>query len=354
MKKVLVTGAGGLIGSAAVAFFCDKGFEVFGIENDMRSYFFGEAGSVAWNVEALSEAHDNFEVFPIDIRDEKEIFEFFSEQTFDLIIHTAAQPSHDWAASEPLTDFGVNAHGTLVLLEATRKYSPGAVFVFMSTNKVYGDLPNSLPVIEKETRYELPTEHELFNGINESMSIDASTHSLFGVSKAAADLAVQEYGRYFGMKTCCFRGGCLSGPSHSGVKLHGFLSHLVKSIVNEEEYTIFGYNGKQVRDNIHSNDVVSAIYNFYLKPKSAAVYNLGGTRESNVSMKEAIAKIEELSGKKAKIKYEDTSRKGDHIWYITDMSKFRTDYPEWKIEKPIEKLLEEMVAFELAKASARL
>ena len=342
MKKVLVTGAGGLIGSASVEFFAAEGFSVFGIENNLRKYFFGEGGSVEWNVARLKEKFD-CDTIDLDIRIEKDVNAFFEKHLFDLIIHTAAQPSHDWAAKEPLTDFDVNARATLILLEAARKYSPEAVFVFMSTNKVYGDLPNKLPFIEKDLRFELPDGHQYFNGIDESMSIDASTHSLFGVSKTAADLAVQEYGRYFGMKTVCFRGGCLSGPAHSGVALHGFLSHLVKSIVNEKIYTVFGHNGKQVRDNLHSYDVASAIYEFYKNPKSAAVYNLGGTRESNISMKEAIKKIEALCGKKAKIEYNDMARVGDHIWYITDMSRFKKDYPDWKITKPVDVLLDEMV-----------
>lgn len=347
MPKVLITGAGGLVGSEAVSFFCERGFAVVGIENNMRQYFFGDGGSVKWNLKRLTEKWDAFSVYPIDIRDEKAVNAVFDEHAFDLIIHTAAQPSHDWAAKEPFTDFSVNANGTLVLLEALRNIATEAVFIYASTNKVYGDLPNSLPVVEKETRYELPEDHQYYNGIDETMSIDQNMHSLFGVSKAAADLMVQEYGRYFDLKTAVFRGGCLSGSLHSGVELHGFLSYLVKCVVTGRPYTIFGYKAKQVRDNIHSFDVVNAFYHFYQEPKVAAVYNIGGTRHSNVSMQEAIDKIERITGKKAQFRISADARKGDHIWYVSSMERFKADYPAWGFTYTIDSLLEEMCAFEM-------
>lgn len=338
------------MGSEAVSFFCERGFSVVGIENNMRQYFFGEGGSVEWNLKRLTERWDAFSVYSIDIRDAKAVNAVFDEHAFDCIIHTAAQPSHDWAAQEPFTDFSVNANGTLVLLEALRNIAPEAVFIYASTNKVYGDLPNSLPVVEKETRYELPEDHQYYNGIDETMSIDQNMHSLFGVSKAAADLMVQEYGRYFNLKTAVFRGGCLSGSLHSGVELHGFLSYLVKCVVTERPYTIFGYKAKQVRDNIHSFDVVNAFYHFYQKPKVSAVYNIGGTRHSNVSMQEAIDKIEGITGKKAQFRISEDARKGDHIWYVSNMERFKADYPAWDFTYTIDSLLEEMCTFEIERA----
>jgi CDP-paratose 2-epimerase len=347
MKKILITGAGGLIGSEAVSFFCKKDFEVVGIDNNMRSYFFGEKGSVLWNIETLKKAHKNFIHLTTDIRQHKEVEEVFSQHAFDLIIHTAAQPSHDWAAKEPYTDFSVNAQGTLTLLETTRQSCPQAVFIFLSTNKVYGDHPNELPFIETETRFELPQDHKFFRGIDETMSVDQCKHSLFGASKLAADILTQEYGRYFNMKTAVFRGGCLTGAQHSGVELHGFLSYLVKSIVGGAPYTINGYKGKQVRDNICSYDVVNACYEFYKKPRVAEVYNIGGSRHSNISMREAIAYIEAKTKKKAKVTYSEQARTGDHIWYITDVSKFKSHYPEWNYTLTIEALLDRMCEFEL-------
>lgn len=341
-KKVLVTGSAGLIGSEAVRFFCKKGFEVIGIDNDARKYFFGIGASTDWNRRFLEKEYKNYRHFSTDIRDEKSIEEIFSKNDFSLIIHTAAQPSHDWAVKEPLTDFTINAVGTLVLLESFRKYSPDAVFIFTSTNKVYGDNPNKLPFIEFETRYELDKSHKYYNGIDEKMSLDDCTHSIFGVSKTSADLMVQEYGRYFGLKTGVFRGGCLTGPAHSGAQLHGFLAYLASSIVKNREYTVFGYKGKQVRDNIHSYDVVNAFFHFYQKPKVGEVYNLGGSRYSNISVLEAITKIKEITGKKAKIKYEDKNRIGDHIWYISDVSKFQSHYPDWKYTYDQDKILEEL------------
>jgi CDP-paratose 2-epimerase len=351
MQKVLVTGAGGLIGSAAVSFFCKKDFEVIGIDNNMRAYFFGEKGSVLWNIEALKKDHKNFIHLTTDIRQHKEVEAVFSKHAFDLIIHTAAQPSHDWAAKEPYTDFAVNAQGTLTLLETTRQYCPQAVFIFLSTNKVYGDHPNELPLIETETRYELPPDHKFYRGIDESMSVDQCKHSLFGASKLAADVLTQEYGRYFNMKTAVFRGGCLTGAQHSGVELHGFLSYLVKSIVRGTPYTINGYKGKQVRDNICSRDVVNACYEFYRKPRIAEVYNLGGSRHSNISMREAIAYIEAKTKKKANVTYSEQARTGDHIWYISDVSKFKSHYPDWDYTVTIEALLDRMCEFELAQQS---
>lgn len=342
MKKVLITGSGGLIGSESTRFFCNKGFEVIGIDNDMRARFFGDEASTKWNSELLVKSFKNYRHLSIDIRDEEKIEELFSKEKFDLIIHCAAQPSHDWAAKDPYTDFTINANGTLYLLDNFRKYSPDAVFIFTSTNKVYGDTPNLLPLIEKETRFELPENHKYYNGIDESMSIDNSKHSLFGVSKLAADLLVQEYGKYFNLKTAVFRGGCLTGPAHSGTELHGFLAYLIKCIKTGRKYSIYGYKGKQVRDNIHSYDLVNAFYQCYLEPRCGEVYNMGGSRHSNISMLEAIEKIEELTGKKANIEYIDQNRLGDHIWYISDVSKFKEHYPEWNYKYDIDMILKEM------------
>ncbi len=340
-KKVLITGSAGLIGSESVKFFCEKDFEVTGIDNDMRSQFFGAEASTKWNSDLLSKSYSSYKHVSMDIRDQKEMTGLFEKEGFDLIIHCAAQPSHDWAAKDPFTDFTVNANGTLNVLENYRKHSPDAVFIFTSTNKVYGDTPNTLPLIEQETRYELPADHPFYNGIDETMSIDNSKHSLFGVSKAAADLLVQEYGKYFGLRTAVFRGGCLTGPAHSGTELHGFLAYLVKCIITGRKYTIYGYKGKQVRDNIHSYDLVNAFYNVYLHPRKGEVYNMGGSRHSNVSMLEAIRKIEELTGKKANIEYAENNRIGDHIWYISDVSKFKKHYPDWSFKYDIDMILEE-------------
>lgn len=342
--NILVTGSAGLIGSEAVKHFCNQGHSVHGIDNDMRKYFFGEAASTDWNRKQLEQTFPNYTHHTLDIRDLAGLEALFKEHRFDQVIHTAAQPSHDWAAKEPLTDFGVNAQGTLNMLEMTRLYSPEAVFIFTSTNKVYGDTPNTLPLLELETRYELPLDHPFYKGIDESMSIDHSTHSVFGASKVAADVMVQEYGRYFGMKTGVFRGGCLTGPSHSGAKLHGFLAYLVLSIAKGEPYTIMGYKGKQVRDNIHSSDVIAAFEAFAENPHCGEAYNLGGTRFSNISMREAISKVEILLDTKADVTYTDENRIGDHIWYISDMSKFQSHYPSWKQQYDIDAILEEMVA----------
>lgn len=345
MKKILITGSAGLIGSQAVSFFIEHGHSVVGIDNDMRSYFFGQDASTSWNKEKLiHDFKDKYEHKDVDIRNKEQIEEIMKNNEFDLIIHTAAQPSHDWAAKEPFTDFSVNAEGTLVLLENCRKYCPEAVFIFTSTNKVYGDMPNSLPLIEQDTRYEISKEHDFHeHGIDETMSIDQSKHSVFGASKVAADILVQEYGRYFNLKTACFRGGCLTGPAHSGAELHGFLAYLAKCVVTGKKYTIFGYKGKQVRDNIHSYDLVNAFYHFYKNPRSGEVYNIGGSRHSNISMKEAIAKLEKITGKKANIEYTDQNREGDHIWYISDVRKFQNHYPGWSYKYSMDQLLNEIV-----------
>ncbi len=333
MDIAIITGSAGLIGSEAVKFFADKGFEIVGIDNNMRKYFFGVEASTAWNAENLKETVSGYTHYEADIRKEKEIEKIFSKYGKDIkvIIHTAAQPSHDWAAKEPFTDFTVNANGTLVMLEMTRKYCTDAVFIFTSTNKVYGDSPNFLPLVEGETRWEIDESHKYYeNGIDESMSIDQTKHSLFGASKVAADVLVQEYGRYFEMKTACFRGGCLTGPGHSGTQLHGFLAYLLKCAIMGDSYTVFGYKGKQVRDNIYSYDLVNMFWHFYQNPRKGEVYNAGGGRHSNCSMLEAIKTCEELTGKKMNWTYSETNRIGDHIWWISDVSKFRNHYPEWE------------------------
>lgn len=342
-KKVLITGSAGLIGSESAKFFANLGFHIYGIDNNMRQYFFGKEASTQWSKRKLIKGlKDKYTHYATDIRNNKKLEEIFKKNKFDLIIHTAAQPSHDWAAKEPATDFTVNALATLYLLENFRKYCPEAVFIFTSTNKVYGDTPNNLPLIETKTRFELPQNHPYYKGIDETMSIDNSKHSLFGASKVAADIMVQEYGKYFGLKTGIFRGGCLTGPAHSGTRLHGFLAYLAKCIVTGKKYMIYGYKGKQVRDNIHSYDLVNAFYNFYNKPRSGEVYNMGGSRHSNVSMLEAIEKIEKITGKKAKYEYKDENRSGDHIWYISDVSKFKSHYPDWEYKYDIDKILEEI------------
>ena len=350
----IITGSTGLIGSSASEYFLTKGIKVLGIDNDLRSYFFGKIGSNKWKEKILKKnklySHCN-----IDIRNKDKIFEIFrvNKKKIKAIIHTAAQPSHDWAAKEPFTDFHVNATGTLNLLEAYRKYCPNASFLFTSTNKVYGDTPNFLPLEEKKLRYEIKRSHKYFKkGIDEKMSLDHTTHSLFGASKASADLLVQEYGRYFNLKTVCFRGGCLTGENHTGAQLHGFLSFLVKTIVSDKKYSVFGYKGKQVRDNIHSLDVVSAFSAFINKPKIGGnVYNIGGGRENSCSILEAIDLIEKISNKKSKYKILSKNRIGDHMWWISDNSKFKKDFPSWKIKITLKKSLEQMVNFETTKTT---
>ena len=329
MSSVLITGSGGLIGSESVKFFSKMNFSVTGIDNDMRKYYFGDEASTSWNIAKLKEENPGYQHISADIRDKEAVSEIFRKQKFDLIIHCAAQPSHDWAAREPYTDFEVNAYGTLVMLENLRNHAPQSTFIFTSTNKVYGDRPNELALIEQETRFELAESHPSYEGIDETMSIDQSKHSLFGASKASADLFVQEYGKYFGLHTVCFRGGCLTGPAHSPAELHGFLAYLVRCIATGRKYTIFGYNGKQVRDNIHSFDLVNAFFHFYQNPRVGEVYNMGGSRHSNISMIEAIQKIETILGKKGVIEYSETNRIGDHIWYISDVRKFKNHYPGW-------------------------
>lgn len=342
-RKILITGSAGLIGSEAAKFFANQGFNIIGIDNDMRQYFFGKEASTTWNRNRLKELlRDKYTHYSIDIRDNKKLEKVFKKHKFDLIIHAAAQPSHDWAAKEPVTDFTVNALATLYLLEHYRKYSPEAVFIFTSTNKVYGDTPNSLPLKELKTRYELSERHKFYKGIDESMSMDNSKHSIFGASKVAADIMVQEYGRYFGLKTTVFRGGCLTGPAHSGTKLHGFLAYLIKCVATNTPYTIFGYKGKQVRDNIHSFDLVNAFYHVYRMPRSGEVYNIGGSRHSNTSILEAITKSEAILGKKANVKYANENRIGDHVWYISDVSKFKSHYPKWNFSYTNDMLIEEI------------
>jgi len=345
MKTVVVTGSGGLIGSESVRYFCQKGFFVIGIDNDTRAYFFGEEASTKWALQELSNQFPNFKNYDIDIRDFAAISKVFNEYSSDieLIVHAAAQPSHDWAAKEPFTDFTINANGTLNLLEATRNYCDKAAFIFTSTNKVYGDTPNYLPLNELDTRWEISEDHAYYkNGIDELMSIDNSKHSIFGASKVAADVMVQEYGKYFGMNTGVFRGGCLTGPNHSGAELHGFLAYLMKCAINGNKYTIFGYKGKQVRDNIHSFDLVEMFWHFYKNPRQGEVYNAGGGRFSNCSMQEAISMCEEITGNKMNYEYSNTNRIGDHIWYISDLSKFQNHYPEWEQKYNISKILEDI------------
>tara|TARA_B100000212_G_scaffold339971_1_gene319479 strand:+ start:3299 stop:4351 length:1053 start_codon:yes stop_codon:yes gene_type:complete len=330
IKKVLVTGSSGLIGSEVVKFFCLKGFQVHGIDNNMREIFFGKKGSTLTNLDRLKNLYSGFINYEIDIRDRKSIYEIVKNINPDLIVHTAAQPSHDKAAEIPILDFEVNALGTLNLLEAARNSCIDSPFIHMSTNKVYGDNPNKFRLVEMETRWEFGDDYYT-KGINETLSIDNTTHSLFGVSKASSDLLVQEYGRYFQMPTCCLRGGCLTGPSHAGVELHGFLNYLIKTNINRNKYTIFGYKGKQVRDNIHSWDVANFIYEFFLSPKIASIYNIGGGYKNSISLLESINKIEEISGKKMIYEYSNKSRIGDHICYYSDLTNIKRDYPNWHI-----------------------
>ncbi len=344
MKIAVITGSGGLIGSEAVSFFADKFDLIIGIDNNLREYFFGQSSSTKWNVERIEEKYPNYRHYNIDIRNYTELENVFQQYANDiaLVVHAAAQPSHDWAAKEPLTDFTVNANGTLNLLELTRQYSLQAVFIFTSTNKVYGDTPNTLPLEEKELRWEIKESHPYFKGIDESMNIDHCKHSVFGASKVAADIMVQEYGRYFNMKTGIFRGGCLTGPNHSGAQLHGFLSYLMKCAISKEHYTILGYKGKQVRDNIHSFDLVNMFWNFYINPGCGEVYNAGGGRTVNCSILEAINECELITGNKMNYSYSETNRIGDHIWYISDVSKFKSHYPSWDYKYGMKEILTEI------------
>lgn len=355
MPIALVTGSGGLIGSESVAYFVEQGFDVVGLENDMRAYFFGPEASTMPSSARLAERMGSaFTPLGLDIRDQAGVLALFAKhgRAIELVVHTAAQPSHDWAAREPFTDFSVNATGTLNLLEATRQHCPEATFVFTSTNKVYGDTPNRLPLQELKTRWELPEDHVWFDGIPTTMSIDHCTHSLFGASKVAADVLVQEYGRYFDMPTVCFRGGCLTGPHHAGAQLHGFLAYLMKCTVTAQPYTIFGYEGKQVRDNIHAHDVVRAFHAFHRDPKAAAVYNLGGGRQSNVSMLEAITLCQEIAGRQLDWTLSAENRIGDHQWYVSDLVAFEGDYPDWKLTYGIADVLRDIHSFNVEQWTA--
>jgi len=345
MKIALITGSAGLIGSESVCFLAGKFDLIVGIDNDMRAYFFGKEASTAWNQERLQSTYHNYIHHNVDIRHYPSLERIFKTYSTDikLIVHTAAQPSHDWAAKEPVTDFTINANSTLNLLELMRLECPEAVFIFTSTNKVYGDNPNLLPLTQLEKRWEIDPSHAYAeHGIDERMSLDHTTHSIFGVSKMAADVLVQEYGRYFQLKTGVFRGGCLTGPNHSGAQLHGFLSYLMKCNITGQDYTIFGYNGKQVRDNIHSHDLVNMFWHFYQNPRAGEVYNAGGGRFSNCSILEAIKMCEEITGNKMHYTYSDQNRIGDHIWYVSDVRKFRSHYAGWEYKYGIRDILEEI------------
>jgi CDP-paratose 2-epimerase len=342
-KHILITGASGLIGSEAVRFYCRKGYHVVGVDNNLRKYFFGNEADTTWNKQRLVEAFDTYDHFSIDIRDENRLKALFGEYTFDMIIHAAAQPSHDWAVKEPLTDFSINAQATLILLECFRSYCPEAVFVFTSTNKVYGDRPNQLPLMELPTRYELSEGHRYYQGVDETMSIDACKHSLFGASKVSADILVQEYGQYFNLKTGVFRGGCLTGPGHSGAQLHGFLSYLLRCCIAGKTYFIYGYKGKQVRDNIHSFDFINALDHYFQHPRCGEVYNMGGGRSSNISLLEAVSICEDITGRKMNLEYNETNRIGDHIWWVSDTGKFQSHYPTWGLSYDIKTIIEEIM-----------
>lgn len=345
MSVALITGSAGLIGSEAALYFGKLGLEVIGLDNDMRKVFFGEEASTAWNVKRLQEElGQNYHHQVLDIRDRAAVSQIFQKygSNIKLIIHTAAQPSHDWAAKEPFTDFDINAVGTLNLLEATRQHCSDAPFIFTSTNKVYGDTPNSLPLVEQETRYELDRDHTYYNGIREDMSIDNCLHSIFGASKVAADVMVQEYGRYFQMPTSCFRGGTLTGPRHSAAQLHGFLAYVMRCAMTGTPYTIFGYKGKQVRDAIHSKDLIGAFHEVFKNPRVAETYNIGGGRFSNASVLEAIYKSQEIVGEQMQYSYSDRNRIGDHIWWIGDNAKFESHYPDWKMEFNVDDILSQI------------
>ena len=345
MSIAIVTGSAGLIGSEASRHFAKSGLTVVGIDNDMRAEFFGAEASTKWQQSQLEkELGDSYVHVSGDIRDDEMIENLYKKYSSDikLIVHTAAQPSHDWAARDPKKDFTVNANGTLNLLENTRQFAKDATFIFTSTNKVYGDTPNRLPLIEKELRWEIDPSHAYNDGISEDMSIDSCMHSLFGASKVAADILVQEYGKYFDMNTAAFRGGCLTGPNHSGTQLHGFLAYLMKCTMTGNPYTVFGYNGKQVRDNIHSYDLIQAFDAFYQAPRSGEVYNIGGSRFSHCSMMEAIQMCEEITDRKLEHSYKEDNRMGDHIWYVSDVSKFQSHYPNWKLTKDVKTILTEI------------
>jgi len=352
MRIAVITGSAGLIGSQACDFFSERGYKIIGIDNDMRSYFFGEGSSTKDSLESLKSKINDYEHYNIDIRDYEKLNQIFNKYSsdIDIVIHTAAQPSHDWAAKEPLTDFSVNAMGTMNMLEVTRLNCPNATFIFTSTNKVYGDTPNRLGIQERNSRYEYVMDYGGLGLVDEQMSIDNTKHSVFGASKVAADIMCQEYGKYFGMNIGIFRGGCLTGPNHAGAELHGFLSYLVKCIVHNKPYTIFGYKGKQVRDNIHSLDLVNMFWEFHQSPKQGEVYNVGGGRNNSTSILEAIDTINEIAGTNwNNYTISEENRIGDHIWYITDLSKFKKDYPNWDITISLKETIKEMVEFEKSK-----
>ncbi|CAN5496118.1 NAD-dependent epimerase/dehydratase family protein [soil metagenome] len=344
MSVAIITGSAGLIGSESVRAFADMGLEIVGVDNDMRQVFFGAEASTAWNRERLVREVGAYKHVDLDIRDRDGVEALFARYAgrIAVVIHTAAQPSHDWAARDPHTDFTVNANGTLNLLEAARQHAPTAPFIFTSTNKVYGDTPNHLPLVELESRWEIDPSHPYTRGIDEQMSIDHSKHSLFGASKVAADVLVQEYGRYFDMPTACFRGGCLTGPNHSGTELHGFLAYLMKCAATGQKYTVFGYKAKQVRDNIHSADLIAAFKAFFAAPRSAEVYNIGGGRQSHCSMLEAISICEDITGREMNFAVVDDNRSGDHIWYVSDLARFKSHYPEWDITYDVPAILSEI------------
>ena len=356
MALAVVTGSGGLVGSESVAAFVESGFDVIGIDNDMRAAFFGPEASTRPQTRRLAQAYAGaFRPLELDIRDGEGIDALFARHAgqIELVVHAAAQPSHDWAASAPLTDFSVNAVGTLNLLEATRRHAATATFIFCSTNKVYGDRPNRLPLEDVGSRLELPPGHRYAEGIDTSMPIDTCLHSLFGVSKASADLLVQEYGRYFDMPTVCFRGGCLTGPNHAGARLHGFLSYLMRCTVTGEPYTVYGYDGKQVRDNIHSADLVAAFAAFHAAPRAGAVYNIGGGRASNCSMLEAIGLCERISGRELNWRLAEAPRVGDHRWWISDLAAFKRDHPQWRLTSDVRGILCEIHDRNVERWSAR-
>jgi CDP-paratose 2-epimerase len=339
-KKLLVTGSSGLIGSEVVAFFCGQAWQVNGLDNNMRREFFGPQGDTSWNRKRL-ERLAGFRHHEVDIRDRTRVLEIVREIKPNAIVHAAAQPSHDLAASRPFDDFDVNAGGTLNLLEAARQVCPDVPFVYMSTNKVYGDAPNRLDLVEKETRWDY-ADPEYFDGIEETFSIDQSMHSIFGASKVAADVMVQEYGRYFNMPSCCLRAGCLTGPNHSGVELHGFLSYLIRCNLLDKSYRIYGYQGKQVRDNVHSYDVAKFIDHFIQSPRAGEVYNLGGGRDNSISILEAFNMIEGISGKKMTFELLEENRKGDHLCYISNLAKIKAHFPVWRITKNLKEIFQEI------------
>ena len=345
MSVVLITGSSGLVGSESVNFFCQKGFEVIGIDNNLRKFFFGNDGSTLWVKKKLLERNKKFKNFSIDVRNFESLNKVFKRysKNIALIIHCAAQPSHDYGKNHPVVDFNVNATGTLNLLELTKKYCPESPFIFMSTNKVYGDNPNKLKILERKTRWELKNTDKFYKGIDENFSIDNCTHSFFGVSKTYADLIVQEYGKNVGLKTVCFRGGCITGPNHSAAKLHGFLSYLVKLSLSKKKYSLIGYKGKQVRDNLHSHDLVNCFWEFYKKPRKGEIYNMGGGRFSNCSIIEALDMVEDITNIKIKRNIIKIPRVGDHIWYISNLSKFKNHYPNWKQKYDSKKIIEELV-----------